>query len=68
MMRRSVVIPAAPVGQQAPPARAAASAVKGTPQRARVPPVDYGDRLHSRNSTSIKNTGKCCKLDTKVRS
>jgi hypothetical protein len=29
MMRRSVVIPAAaPVGQQAPPARAAASAVK----------------------------------------
>jgi hypothetical protein len=44
-MRRRPVIPAAPVGQQGPPARAAASAVD-TPHRARVPPVDYGDGLH----------------------
>ena len=45
-MRHTSSIPAAPVGQQAPPARAAASAIGGTPQRARVPPVDYGDGLH----------------------
>jgi hypothetical protein len=36
----------APVGQQGPPARAAAS-TRGrvTPRRARVPPIDYGDGL-----------------------
>ena len=45
-MRRRLAVPAAPVGQQAPPARAAASAIGATPQRARVPPVDYGDDLH----------------------
>ena len=39
-------LPPAPVGQQGPPARAAASARGGTPRRARVPPVDYGDGLH----------------------
>ena len=34
----------APVGQQAPPARAAAIRLLAvTPQRARAPPVDYGD-------------------------
>ncbi len=39
-------IPPAPVGQQAPPARAAASElVAVTPQRARAPPIDYGDGL-----------------------
>src|ERR1700681_2843037 len=37
--------PPAPVGQQAPPARDAASAVGGTQRRARVPPVDYRDGL-----------------------
>jgi hypothetical protein len=44
MMHRSV-IPAALVGQQAPPARTAASAV-GALRSARGPtPVDYGDGL-----------------------
>jgi hypothetical protein len=37
-------VPPAPVGQQGPPTRAAAS-VAVTPRRARVPPVDYGDGL-----------------------
>ena len=37
-------VPPAPVGQQGPPTRAAASdSVAVTPRRARVPPVDYGD-------------------------
>ena len=39
-------IPPAPVGQQGPPARAAASDSGVTPRRARVPPVDYGDGLN----------------------
>ena len=39
-------VPPAPVGQQAPPMRAAAfELVAVTPQRARDPPVDYGDGL-----------------------
>jgi hypothetical protein len=39
-------VPPAPVGQQGPPTRAAASvSVAVTPRRARVPPVDYGDGL-----------------------
>ena len=38
-------LPLAPVGPQAPPTRAAASVSwMGTPRRARVPPVDYGDK------------------------
>ena len=45
-MSRMPSVPPAPVGQQGPPARAAASLPWGTPRRARVPPVDYGDGLH----------------------
>jgi hypothetical protein len=38
--------PPAPVGQQAPPARAAAfDSWRVTPRRAQAPPVDYGDGL-----------------------
>jgi hypothetical protein len=44
--------PPAPVGQQAPPARAAASAV-GTPRCARVPPVNYRDGLHRATASAI---------------
>jgi hypothetical protein len=44
-MRPRPIIAAAPVGQQGPPARTAASAV-GALRGARVPPVDYGDGLH----------------------
>ena len=39
-------LPPAPVGQQGPPASAVASDRGVTPRRARVPPVDYGDRLN----------------------
>ena len=41
-MIRTARIPAAPVGQQGPPTRAAAPAMRAL-RDARVPPVDYGD-------------------------
>ena len=45
-MSALLCVPPAPVGQQAPPARAAAfELVAVTPRRARAPPVDYGDGL-----------------------
>ena len=47
--------PSAPVGQQGPPARAAASDSGGTPRRARVPPIDYRDGL-SLCLTNIQET------------
>ena len=40
-------LPPAPVGQQAPPALRYVRLVAVTPQRARVPPIDYGDGLAS---------------------
>jgi hypothetical protein len=39
--------PAAPVGQQVPPRARRCVSRAGTPQRARVPPVDYGDGLRA---------------------
>ena len=44
-MTRRPSVPAAPVGQQGPPARGRYVGYAGTPRRARVPPVDYGDGL-----------------------
>ena len=45
-MSELLCVPPAPVGQQAPPVRAAAfELVAVTPRRTRAPPVDYGDGL-----------------------
>jgi len=43
-MTRRHAVPAAPVGQQGPPARDAPQ-TGALRSRARVPPVDYGDGL-----------------------
>jgi hypothetical protein len=48
--------PPAPVGQQGPPARAVASAMGGTPRRARVPPADYRDVLATLDLTHRRLT------------
>ena len=42
-MTRAAHSPAAPVGRQGPPTRAAAPAVKALRAARGVPPVDYGD-------------------------